>query len=79
MLTVDSESSLAEDSDANTDNIDEVTSLLGDAQTEESEPTGSASEDDESISSEDTTIKDDDVPQDADRLPLEELRRSKRE
>ncbi|CAC5400538.1 unnamed protein product [Mytilus coruscus] len=78
VLTVDSESSLAEDSDANTENIDEVTSLSGDAQIEETEPTGSASEDAESISSEDTKI-DDDVPQDTDELPLIELRRSGRE
>ncbi|CAC5368684.1 unnamed protein product [Mytilus coruscus] len=79
VLTVDSESSLAEDSDANTENIDEVTSLSGDAQIEETEPTGSASEDAESISSEDTKIDDDDVPQDTDELPLIELRRSGRE
>ncbi|CAC5398390.1 unnamed protein product [Mytilus coruscus] len=79
VLTVDSESSLAEDSDANTDNIDEVTSLSGDAQIEETEPTGSASEDAESISSEDTKIDDDDVPQDTDELPLIEIRRSGRE
>ncbi|CAC5366186.1 unnamed protein product [Mytilus coruscus] len=79
VLTVDSESSLAEDSDANTDNIDEVTSLSRDAQIEEIEPTGSASKDAESISLEDTTIDDADLPQDADESPPVELRRSGRE
>ncbi|CAG2185167.1 unnamed protein product [Mytilus edulis] len=79
VLTADSESSLAEDSDANADISDEVTSLSGDAQIEETEPTGSASEDAESISSEDTTIDDDDVHQDTDELPPVEIRRSGRE
>ncbi|CAC5405005.1 unnamed protein product [Mytilus coruscus] len=67
VLTVESESSLAEDSNANTDNI------------EETELTGSASEVADSISSEVTTIDDDDVPQDADESPPVELIHSGRE
>ncbi|VDI21976.1 Hypothetical predicted protein [Mytilus galloprovincialis] len=79
VLTADSESSLAEDSDANADISDEVTSLSGDAQVDETEPTGSASEDAESISSEDTTIDDDEVHQDTEEIPPIDIRRSGRE
>ncbi|CAC5403176.1 unnamed protein product [Mytilus coruscus] len=56
------------------DSADDTGSTISeDSEIEETEPTGSASEDAESISSEDTTI-DDDVPQDTDELPPVELR-----